>query len=44
MSSTFIVKFLTLKDTEDSQSPPASLTQTALENEPLLFANQFQLD
>ena len=44
LSSTFIIKFLTLKDTEDSQSPPASLTQTALQNEPLLLANQFRLD
>ncbi len=44
LSSTFIAKFLTLKDTEDSQSPPASLTQTALQNEPLLLANQFRLD
>ena len=41
LSSTFIAKFLTLKDTEDFQSPPASLTQTALQNEPLLIANQF---
>jgi hypothetical protein len=41
LSNTFIAKFLTLKDTEDSQSPPASLTQTALQNEPLLLANQF---
>ena len=44
LSSTFIAKFLTLKDTEDSQSPPASLTQTALQNEPLFLANQFRLD
>jgi len=44
LSSTFIAKFLTLKDTEDSQSPPACLTQTALQNEPLLLANQFRLD
>jgi len=44
LSSTFIAKFLTLKDTEDSQSPPASLTQTALQDEPLLLANQFRLD
>ena len=41
LSNTFIAKFLTLKDTVDSQSPPASLTQTALQNEPLLIANQF---
>jgi serine phosphatase RsbU (regulator of sigma subunit) len=34
LSSTFIAKFLTLKDTEDSQSPSASLTRTALQNEP----------
>jgi hypothetical protein len=44
LSRTFIIKFLTLKDTEDSQSPSASLTQTALQNEPLLLANQFRLD
>jgi hypothetical protein len=44
LSSTFIAKFLTLKDTEDSQSLPVSLTQTALQNEPLLLANQFRLD
>ena len=44
LSNTFIAKFLTLKDTEDSQSPPASLTQTALQNEPLLLANEFRLD
>jgi hypothetical protein len=42
--STVIAKFLTLKDTEDSQSPPACLTQTALPNEPLLLADQVRLD
>jgi hypothetical protein len=42
LSNTFIAKFLTLKDTEDFQSPPASLTQTAFQNEPFLLANQFR--
>ena len=44
LSNTFRAKFLTLKDIEDSKSPPACLTQTALQNEPWLFKNQFGLD
>ena len=41
LSNTFIAKFLTLKDTEESPSPPASLTQTAFQYEPILPRNQF---